>query len=311
MRRIRITFIAICIFMNVFQHARADDIDFQRVLSAAQENCIGIHDRLVKVRNMAGINTAVTGVGTLAAGGALYAGISKNKLDKQVEELEKQLENLENMSDSKFLSFLKQMAAYEDNLAIYQTICAQKKNLEKKSKQLGNIRTGLMAGNTATAIAGTVIANKNKNDSKTIAEHISACLKTIDDLTFVMGQAQASGENEKYQKLRQIYDACNKMYTKNLEKISNNSNAAMISSAVNIGTGTAGTITSAVANTNAIRRDNSESGKKKEKNLNTAANILAGLSTGASGVATVFNALTLKAVNDNLNAAQECEEALQ
>lgn len=311
----RLLFYLLCLLCVAPLNAHADDdIDFRRevvaIITESQENCLGIADKLSEIQKMAGINTVVTGIGTLAAGGALVAGISKSKIDRQAEELEKQMADIANMSDKDFLSFLKNMAEYEENLTMYRNLCSQKKQLDAKSKKLGNIRTGLMVGNTATAIAGTVIANKNKNATLPVAEHMTQCLKTMEKLTHTLGQARVS-DPASYDKLDNIHTKCSKFYTKHLDKISNNSKAAMISSAINIGTGTVGTITSAAANSNSTRRDNTETGREKEKHLNNTANVFAGLSTAASGVSTVFNALTIKAVKDNMQTAIECEEALQ
>ena len=66
-----------------------------------------------------------------------------------------------------------------------------------------------------------------------------------------------------------------------------------------------------MANTDSTRNDNSESGKTKEKNLNMASNILAGGTTVASGVATVFNATQIGAIKRAVTVADKCEEALK
>ena len=87
-----------------------------------------------------------------------------------------------------------------------------------------------------------------------------------------------------------------------MEKVSKQNKVSGIVSGVNIGTGAAGTITSALANKNKY--------DQKTKNLNTAANVLAGTSMVASGVATVFNATTLKSINENLRASEACEMAI-
>ena len=50
---------------------------------------------------------------------------------------------------------------------------------------------------------------------------------------------------------------------------------------------------------------------QKEKNLNTASNVLAGGTTVASGVAVVFNATQIGAIKRAANVADECEEALR
>ena len=82
-------------------------------------------------------------------------------------------------------------------------------------------------------------------------------------------------------------------------------------------TGLAGTITSGVANSESVRKDGLKPSEKtnadwdKEKNINTAANVLAGASTVASGAATVFNATQIKTIKDVANVAAKCTEALK
>ena len=282
-----------------------------QLLMDARDKCTGIAEDLRQVKTMATVNTVVTGVGTVAGGVALYAGLTKKNLDKQAEELERKLENLSSMSDAEFVRFLKRLAEYQERLQEYKNTCAAKQNLEKQSKKMGNLRTGAMVANTATAIAGTVIAGNNESDARSIADRIMNCKKSVENLRNDMGQYRVSGRMDEYQKLDKIVTACSEMYSDDLEEIYSNSNVAKISSAVNIGTGVIGTVTSAVANSDSIRNDNTNSGKQKEKNLNTAANIFAGASTIASGVSTVFNAKTIKAINDNVEYATKCEEALK
>ena len=85
----------------------------------------------------------------------------------------------------------------------------------------------------------------------------------------------------------------------------------MISSTVGAATGLAGTVTSAMANTDKTRKDNTESGKQKEKNLNTAANVLAGATTAASATATVFNATQISAIKKVAAVAEKCTGVLK
>ena len=77
-------------------------------------------------------------------------------------------------------------------------------------------------------------------------------------------------------------------------------------SGVGAATGLAGTITSGVANTDATRED-----ADKSKSLNTASNVLAGVTTAASLTATVFNATQIAAAKRIIEVAEQCEEALK
>ena len=80
--------------------------------------------------------------------------------------------------------------------------------------------------------------------------------------------------------------------------------------------GIAGTITSATANSDKFTDINSKSKlsdteKEKSKNLNTAANIMAGanIATGATG--TVLNVSLITLAKKLIKTAQRCEEVLQ
>ena len=75
--------------------------------------------------------------------------------------------------------------------------------------------------------------------------------------------------------------------------------------------GLAGTLTSASANSDKVRDDNSDSGKQKEKTLNTASNVLAGATAAASATATVFNATQIKAIKQVAEVASKCTEVLR
>ena len=66
-----------------------------------------------------------------------------------------------------------------------------------------------------------------------------------------------------------------------------------------------------MSNTDATRNDNSDAGKLKEKNLNTASNVLAGASTVASAMATVFNATQISAIKKAASVAEKCTRVLK
>jgi len=308
MKNINLFFIVPLILVRVAYGS--DACEYEYVVNDLRQNCTGINTELQEIKTYETVNTVVTGVGTVAAGGALYAGIKKRDFDKKAEELAKKMENVEKMSDSEFVSFLKEMAAYQELKEQYDSMCQIKRDYEAKSKKLGNVRTGLMAGNTATAVAGTIISVKNKKDSDSIKDMIQECLDTIKKHEQRIGQSMIDCNRNQYEKLKKAASECNMLSPENMEKVSKKNQVSSIVSGVNIGTGAAGTIVSAVANSNNVRNNDSEQGQRKEKNLNTAANVLAGTSAAASGVSTVFNATTLKSINNNLRASESCEKAI-
>ena len=317
--------------------AIADAGDLEAAISDARIYCLGLSDELNHLKTMAGINTAVTGVGTAAGVGATAVGIAKSSKDKEIEELEKYVAELRELgAQQQEIDYIPPLSNEEfDDLVEYSisissgsasdasagvqtqndgrlTAAEEKLRAETaKSKNLGNWRTGLLAANTATNIAGTVIASQNKVDDE-LQESIDACKLRIKNLSTIIMQVRMSGDADENRiaYASGIVSACGAWEMADLAKINAKAKGAMISSGVGAGIGLAGTITSAVANTDKTRNDNTESGKQKEKNLNTAANVMAGGATVASGVATVFNATQIGAIKRAVNIAAECEEAL-
>ena len=276
--------------------------EYESVVNELRQNCSGIRTELQQIKKYSTASTIVTGVGTAAAGGALWAGIKKKDFDRQAEELAKKMDNIENMSNAEFVAFLKEMARYQELKEQYDSMCQLKHDYQARAKKMGNLRTGLMAGNTATAVAGTVIASKNTKDSDSIKDMIQQCLDTIKINEQRIGQIRIDCEPNLYDRLRRAVSNCKTLNIENMDKVYKRSKTSAIVSGVNIGTGTAGTIVSALANKNQY--------DQKTKNLNTTANVLAGTSMVASGVSTVFNAATLKSINNNLRASESCEGAL-
>ncbi|MDR1206818.1 MAG: hypothetical protein LBK26_00130 [Rickettsiales bacterium] len=286
--------------------ASAENSDFEDALLNSRVNCAGIYSEISDIKKMAGINTAVTGVGTVAGAGALYAGIKKSQTDKLAEQLESQIKNLETMSDEEFLAFLGGLAELKNAQASEKA--AQLADATRESKNLGNWRTGLMAGNTATNIAGAIIAAKNKVNGD-VRKMIENCRESVDALDKMIPKATFEGFDVK--KAKEIVNTCGKYKYLDISKINNRADVAKWAAIAGGTFGAAGTVTSAVANTNNTRNDNSASGKKVENNLNTASNILAGAATAGSGVATVFNAIQISAANKAADIAKNCEGVLE
>ncbi|MCL2017308.1 MAG: hypothetical protein FWG80_00845 [Alphaproteobacteria bacterium] len=299
----------------------ADILALDIAVAETRDSCNGISDELKSLQTMAGINTAITGIGTVAGGGALYAGIQKKQLDEKARELWEYIKDIEDMSDDAFFMLLVKLANYKEASEIMDKEWDEDilNMVDTQSKNFGNWRTGLMAGNTATNIAGTVIANKNKNAGKGIVVMVNSCLDSLIGLRAAWMQARLDGADIDDLILAQrIVDECGKYNIRDLEKIPRRSDIAKWSSAVGIGTGAAGTVTSVVANTENIRnaaRDTQDGVHKnaweKEQNLNTASNILAGASTVASGIATGFNIATITVINKALGVANSCEYMLR
>lgn len=297
----------------------ADVLPLNEALRATYVACIGIDEELSDLKKMAGINTAVTAVGTGLGIGAVAVGLSKAQTDSVLAQKYKEMEDLaydvpvyvETADTEEFLTSVRnrlENKTFSENIAVKEERQAEIDKLEAKSKKLGNWRTGLLAGNTVTNIAGAVIAGNNKV-KKSLQEQIDDCKLSVKNLQDSIIVAKLEGQD--VTEAKQIQSVCRDFEYVDISKINNRATGAMVSSVVGAGTGTVGTIVSAVANSNKVRNDNSAQGQQKEKNLNTASNVLAAGATVASATATVFNATQIKAIKDVATVAEQCSKVLR
>lgn len=284
----------------------AEDVSLNDAITNARNQCSGIGGELSELKKMAGINTAVTGVGTLAGGGALVTGLIKSGVDKDLSELKAKLEKYKPQQEvvGRFVPDIEQQI---QNIKFDAESDAGMSELEQKSKTLGNWRTGLMAGSAATNIAGAVIAGGNKVGGD-LSTQIAACRDAVAALANARAQARLDGAEEAQLNFAQnIITECGKWDSVDLSKINKRANNAMVSSIVGATAGIAGMITSASANSESVRAGSED----KEKGLNVASNVLAAGTTGASLGATIFNASQISAVKKASDVADKCEEVLK
>lgn len=312
----RKTAFLICMFAMCVGTSFADTLPLNDALRATYAACVGIDDELLELKKMAGINTAVTAVGTASGTAATVVGIVKASKDSEAEELEKLIKELEELekdkpepTDAQIASFEREFnASYETAVQELAAAKAELDKLTKQSKTLGNWRTGLVAGATATNVAGAIIAGTNRVDVG-LESQIDTCRLAVSQLRTSMMQARINGED--ISEAQSIVSVCGEYDYVDIGPINKRATGALVSSVVGATTGVAGTVTSAIANTNKTRDDNSDSGKQKEKNLNTAANILSGTTAVASGVATVFNASQISAIKKVVSVAEKCTGVLR
>lgn len=299
------------------------DVSIQNVRAA----CNGLSGQMDELKRMAGINTAVTGVGTLASGGATVAGVVKSNVDAQADEIQDWLDRFKNQPtdtsgnpkidmaviDKEELMVM--VASYGPIGAVVggadeSEIAAKKDELDQKtqqSKTLGNVRTGLLATGTVTNIAGAVIAGKNRTQGG-LSEMINDCIDAVRALENAKMQAHVAGSAtaDDVARADKIIDACGGYKTADLSVVDNRAKGATISSGIGAAIGLAGTITSGVANSTQTRGGD----EVREKNLNTASNVLGGATTAASLTATIFNATQINAVKNLVQVADQCEGVL-
>jgi len=276
--------------------------DFDIAINNTISKCSDISAELSDLKRMAGINTAITGVGTAAATGATIVGIVKSSVDKELREILARVdEGAKNPPTNPTAD--EALNVYDKHITSTNSQ-SDSDTLSKKSKALGHWRTGLMGGATVTNVAGAVIAGNNRVNGD-LQSRIDECIKSVDSLKSAIAQARI--DNVDTSRATKIATACGEWKYADLSIINNRARGAMISSIVGATTGAVGTITSASANSDGIRAGDEQT----EKNLNTTSNVLAGGTAVASGVATIFNATQIAAVKKIVKIADECEGALK
>lgn len=299
----------------------ADESDVIRsagqIYEAARITCSGISDEIGKVANISKANTAVTAVGTVAAGGALVAGIAKSNEEKEIESLIAQIcanggctaEGVEAMSDEQFLMQVLQPMAQ----------IAELQQRIDKSKKLGNWRTGLMAGTIGTNLASAIMSGVNTDQSDLI-QHISACneiVKSVPDMEMELRKAGVGPMHSPVVKqLSNVHTWCNTIDIKDIEKIEKRMKGVMGTSIAGTAIGVIGVGTSAAANSDkymdtAKKVRLSEEDKKKEHALNTTANVMAGANVATGAVETGLNISLITLTKKLMEQAGRCEEVLQ
>ncbi|MDR1826156.1 MAG: hypothetical protein LBQ49_00515, partial [Rickettsiales bacterium] len=173
--------------------------DLASALENVRRDCGGIEAEFNKIKTMAGVNAAVAGVGAMAGGGAVAAGFAKMSKDDEAEVLVR-LEKLRDIPEPEDQgSPAEEFAA---GVANYLSSANEElrnggdevEKLKAESKMLGNWRTGLMFGNTATNIAGAAIAEGNKFDENLVRK-IENCKKSTAALDEAALQARVDGED--------------------------------------------------------------------------------------------------------------------
>jgi len=293
----------------------------EELFEATKIVCSGVSDEISKVSNVSKVNTVVTSVGTVAAGGALAAGIMKSKEEKEIEELVDNIcraggcdaDTVRNMPLDQF---------YNDVVKNMARIAELQKKIDR-SKKLGNWRTGLMAGTIGTNLASAIMAEVNKNQSDLI-QHIETCNEMVKSVGEVSAQLQAAGVNPVeapiVKKLNNVKTWCSQINVGDVEKIEKRMKGVMGTSIAGVVIGGVGTAVSAKANSDkytdaqnraAFTNEENKAELQKGKNLNTTANIMAGANVATGLVETGLNISLIKLTKNLMGQAERCEEVLQ
>ncbi len=296
--------------------AFADDalvLRANELYESASVVCSGISDEIADVSKISKINTAVSAVGTVAAGGALAAGIAKSQEDKEIDQLIEEMcaaggcdaDSVSAMSDEDFLTTV--------IFPMAQIVELQEKI--DRSKKLGNWRTGLMAGTIGTNVASAILSGLNIDQSD-LMQHIDACNQMVGALAAMRDELRAAGvnpfENPVMSHIDGVTTWCAKIDMNDVEKIEGRMKGVMGTSIAGGVIGVVGTATSVAANSDKYTDVSSkisltDADKKKEKNLNTTANIMAGANIVTGGVEVGLNISLISLTKKLIQQAELCE----
>ncbi|MBQ7409702.1 MAG: hypothetical protein IJV03_04010 [Alphaproteobacteria bacterium] len=327
------------------------EIALTTALSHARENCSGVSAKMENIKKMAGIGTAVNAVGTAAGVGGVASGVIKQKTDvemagtmgekagidliieklkqKQLSpenqnllkqgvsispDLEKNLEKLAaEMSESGMEEKINDLEKKSDEL---QNKINQQ---QKKSDTAGNVRTGMFAVDTVSNVAGAVVSSKTiVNDD--FVEQIKKCTESVAELRDARVRAKVEdggmGLTQNMDISQKIIEKCGEYEYVNLTPLKNLGKGAVAANSIGSVTGVTATITSALGNSKHLsdmdfRTKQGLSDVKKYESMNTASNVLGGVTTAASLTGTVLNAIQIKEAKKILDISSECEGALQ
>lgn len=292
----------------------------QSTYDAVRIVCSGISDEISRVSNVSKVNTAVAGAGTVAAGGALIAGAKKSSVEAEIDDLAKQIcdnggcdpNSVEAMTDEQFWeSVVTPMVQIAELMELSAKL--------QESKQMGNWRTGLMAGTVGANVASAILAGVNKDQSE-LVQHIQACNETVKSAHDMYEQLKQAGinpmEHSIGRKLANIDDRCANINISDIEKIEKRMAGVMGTSIAGAAVSVAGVATSASANSDKYmdarnRLEMIEEDRKKKDNLNKAANVMAGANVVTGAVETGLNISLINLTKKLIAQAEQCEEAME
>jgi hypothetical protein len=304
------------------------EIQLRNVINDVRTNCGGISTQMESLKKMAGIGTVVNAVGSVAGVGGMVAGSAKARQDTKtiqaIAELENSPENraaLENLRGAIMDSNAKEnILALARQKMTDNSLMATVNESQKKSNQLGNLRTGLFATNTATSVAGAVVSSKTKIDEN-LNTKVKLCKESIgkirDASTRMRTEDRDNLNTALLQQSQSIIDNCSEYETVDMEPINKLSKGATISGGVGAVTGAAATIASAVGTNKKVTdfdvtsSDGLQKDIKKLNQANVTSNLLGGITAGTSVAGTILNATQIKKIKQLVALSEKCEGVLQ
>ncbi|MDR2099119.1 MAG: hypothetical protein LBO78_03815, partial [Rickettsiales bacterium] len=160
----------------------------------AREFCTGLSGKIDQVKIMAGISTAASGVGTLAAGTALVTGVMKANLDKSIAKNKSGVDTILEIRESGGITpenISKVRQALQEISDAKNELGTELSPEQKKSAKLGTVRTvgSFVAGGTSAASAVTSFIGMDQLDK--LASDMDECSTAISEIKYHRAELEA------------------------------------------------------------------------------------------------------------------------
>jgi hypothetical protein len=271
------------------------------------------------IATLAGISTGASALGTLSAGAALTTGLIKRGVDKKIVQRQETLQRLHELNDSKeeitnskaeeIAETVRALMNAESNRELSADQIALEKD-KKTSANLGTARTvtSFVAGGTSAVASGTAFAGAFAVDYNKLKSDMRDCEKNAAVIGSYRSQlAELEPNAPELSDMDAIVSSCRGFNYSNIDTVKNTLTAGGIVSAVGTGTGIAGGIVSLKAGQKEKAGASAmDKGPNGTKNLNLAANILAGVTTATSASSALLTGIPLIEFTKNLDKAKDC-----
>jgi len=283
-------------------------------ISSADGECQNILSDLNEILSLAGITMVASAIGTVTGAAALVAGIAKAMTDKEIENIENKLKGYADLSEEELTSLVESWS-FEEKIAEVKSNLEYLRILEQKTSRstvLGHVRTAGLIATTATSVTSAITSGAGASRLGQTAGKMKKCNAEVSKIKAIdaeMEQGGISSDDPVRVGISFIAKNCPGFDPSVIETIQKQLSATSIVSAVGAGVAAVGTTTSIIANSKSIRETEGDDARKKEKALNLASNIAAGVSTATSAFSAIFSDITGKSVTTQAQIAAKCEAA--
>jgi len=256
------------------------------LLSEAKSSCSGISEKMDKIKIAAGISTAASAVGTVAAGAATIAGVSQIRAARAAARAEAEGITIEQALADESENDSEAIAAAESDT-----------NDTTGRNVAGTIQTAGSFVAAGTGVVASVSSFIGAGQFDELISDMNKCSAAIRELeTTTRQMAFDSPDSPELAEYNNIVEKCRGLDTNNIENVKKAMIAAGVVSAVGAGAAVVGGVMNVSAN-------------KDGNNTGVAPTVLSGAAALTSAGSTIISGVVLSRLNKNSDIANDCTEA--